>query len=279
MASHLAKLGNDRRGAEVQREAAPILDRVDADDGTDAAGVQRCHGEQPDRAETDHDHRVARVQARALHSVDGHREGLHKARVLEREPRGEPMEKRRRAPPPNSANPPSRAKPMPAVSAMAQRYAAPLRQSSHTPHGILGSTTAASPTLQPVTPRRWREDAGKLVARDGVGEQPDLVRGQVRAADAAPVDADDDLPWRSPREPGSRRARGGVRRRVRPLARLHQPELRNHPEQFGDDRRVGPHVDDAADAARRGIDRSPVASSSRCFTRSPWPPSASARRS
>ena len=114
-----------------------------------------------------------------------------------------------------SANPPSRANPMPAVSAIAQRYDAPLRQSSQTPHGILGSMTAASPASPAGDPvADGLDDAGELVAGNGVGEQPDLVRGEIRAADAAAVDADHHLPGHCLGDRESPRARGDAPRRA-----------------------------------------------------------------
>ena len=109
------------------------------------------------------------MQPGTIHAVDGHRQRFHQAGVLERQAAGQPVEERAGTAT-SSANPPSRANPMPAVSAIAQRYEAPLRQSSQTPQGILGSMTAGSPA----TP------AGHAVT-DGLDHTGELVsRGSHR---------------------------------------------------------------------------------------------------
>ena len=45
VAAHLAELGDHGCGAEIQRELAAILDRIDPDDRADATSVQRGHRE------------------------------------------------------------------------------------------------------------------------------------------------------------------------------------------------------------------------------------------
>jgi hypothetical protein len=72
--------------------------------------VERRHGEQPDRAEADDDSGGTRMKASALNAMYGDRERLDQARW--RFTAGTAT---------RSAKPPSRANPMPAVSAIAQR--------------------------------------------------------------------------------------------------------------------------------------------------------------
>ena len=176
-----------------QREPAPVRDRVDPDDRSDAAGMERRDREQADRTEADDDRGVAGMEARALDAVDRHRQRLDEAGVLQAQPGGSAW-RSAAGTATSSAKPPSRANPIPAVSAIAQRYDAPPRQSSQPPQGILGSMTTSSPAAQPVTPSPTASMAPASSWPGTVSvNRPTLYERQVRAADPASVDPDDDL--------------------------------------------------------------------------------------
>ncbi len=211
-AAHLADLRHAGGGAEIEGDVAAVRDRVDTDDRRDASGTERGNGEQSDRPEPDHDGAVTSVEPRAFHAVYRHRQRLDETRVLERQPRGEAMEQRRRhrhelgeapvAGEADSRRQRHRAAVGRAVPAVVADPAGDLRID----HRLVAGAPAGDAVADGI------DHAGNLVAGDGVGEEPHLVRAEVRPADPAPVDADDDLAGDRFRMRERRRARAGARR-------------------------------------------------------------------
>ena len=240
MTSHLSKLGHCGCRAEVQREAASILHRVDADDGTGAPGMQGRHREQSDGTEADDHDRIAGVDSSALNGVDRHRQRLDETGVLERQ-RG------RKAVQQLSGHRDHFGKTAVAgkTDAGGERHRAAI--------GGAGTAVVADAAGQlwvddravagrppDDTVANRIDDSGELVTRDRVGEEPHLVRRQIRAADAAPVDPDHHLPGHRLRRRHVHELEVvGLDEPDRSHVRLHQPELRDHAEHSEMTARVG----------------------------------------
>ncbi len=173
--AHLAKLGDDGCCAEVEREPASILHRLDTDDRPDATGMQGRHRQQPDRAEADDHHSVTGVQASPVDAVNRHRQRFDQARVLQRHSVRKPMQQRRRG---RDQFRESTVAGKP--DAGGERHGAAIRRSvaaivadATRDLGVDDRGFARSPPNDPVA--HGIDDAGDLVAWNRVGEQPDLV--------------------------------------------------------------------------------------------------------
>ena len=193
MAAHLPKLGDDDCRAEIQSEVATVLDRIDADDRADLTGMQGRHREEPDGAEPDHHRGVAGVQVGALDAMDRHRERLDKAGVLEGQAGRQAVELRR-----GHGDQLGEAAVASESDAGGERHRAPVRRAgpavSARAAGDLGvddGGLTCGPPGDAVA--ECLDDPGHLMTGDRVGEEADLVRGQIRSADAAAVDADHHL--------------------------------------------------------------------------------------
>ncbi len=240
--------------------------------------MQGRDGEEADRAEADDNRRVARMEARPVDAVDGHRERLHEAGILEREPGRQPVEQRggRRDQLGEAAIPCE-------PDARGQRHRAAVRRAAPAVVadaagnlGIHHRRIAGRPAGHALADRV--DHPGELVARDSVREQADLVRGEIGSADATAVDAHHDLT-------GARLGSRDVDEleavcldepdRAHPYISPSWATMRSSSEMTAGSVWTSmtlqtPLSIERSSAGRRSASRS---------TRSPWPPSASARRS
>jgi len=142
-------------------------------------------------------------------AMEWHGERLHKAGMLESEAGGQAVEQRRR-----HGDQLGEAAVAREPDAGGQRHRAAVRRAGPAVIAHATGNLGVDDRQFPCGPARDAvadcvDDPGDLVTGDRVGEQPHLVRGQIRSADAAAVDPDHPPRQGWPPAPGYRRPRGG----------------------------------------------------------------------